>query len=117
ECVGADDGQRLHEVPRSHGRVGPNSGCRYPSATTSSSLEGSFPDPPKKCHAWRASSLLPTTRSERACADTEEHTMDTKRLIVGLAAAVLLTGGAAGVVGPGIAQASRGPMPLSGAWP
>ena len=41
-----------------------------------------------------------------------------KRLVVGLTTAVLLTGGAAGLVGPGIAQATPGPMPLSGgAWP
>lgn len=44
--------------------------------------------------------------------------MNLKRVIVGLATAVLLAGGAAGVVAPGTAQANpRGPMPLSGAWP
>ena len=44
--------------------------------------------------------------------------MNLKRLIVGMTSAALLTAGAAGVVGPGIAQAHPGgPMPLSGAWP
>jgi hypothetical protein len=38
-----------------------------------------------------------------------------RRLIVGLTTAVLLTGGVAGVVGSGVAQANPGPMPL--AWP
>ncbi len=45
-------------------------------------------------------------------------THNMKRLVLGLTTAVLLSGGAAGLVGPGIAQATPGPLPLNGgAWP
>jgi hypothetical protein len=42
-----------------------------------------------------------------------------KRLVVGLATTVLLSGSVAGVVGmsAGTAQAKPGPVPLDGAWP
>ncbi|MDT5343363.1 MAG: hypothetical protein QOE52_2547 [Mycobacterium sp.] len=39
-----------------------------------------------------------------------------RRMIVGLATTVLLWGGVAGVVGPGVAAARPGPVPLN-AWP
>lgn len=46
----------------------------------------------------------------------EDNSGFMKRLIVGLATAVLLWGGVAGPVGPGTAQAKPGPVPLN-AWP
>jgi hypothetical protein len=75
---------------------------------------------PRPTTAWQQESTRTERRDLRALSIPETAEGDNpgfmKRLIVGLATAVLLWGGVAGTVGPGTAPAKPGPVPLN-AWP